>query len=599
MTTLTAKYRQKVVVSGAWLRLEPEPEEPANITRAELAQAIDSIHGVIDHCSDTTTADPYQLPVDGTKPQDAQQEYLQQHIAEPANYDSLVDAFGLGDTCNMIAGADIDDVVFVHYSSQYVADNYKLVSPTAKFSQKQIISTTILLRLNMSNIPQWDTEYFIEPTFDPENLIYEWIGNVVIDGVRQVGPPVGLSGSILHWGGGLLSGILEVELPIIYHKWAVTISSVLGLDGFDYACQITGIWDGAPVTLELELDSPDDDNDLCNGYGTDQDDDVVFPGDVIVDPDTGEIEPVEPEPEPEPEPEDCADDCDNCNAEDYERLCCVEPDGALWPPCEMIESEYGGGAPIAHGVEYWLAKYAPRAVSIVPVAPDDGCGTRIDTFVEPSAACCDEVTPVEYDYDNSADVIAPSSFEEVLWLYGQGEFVVSLSGSGFWLNSGHTVTTATTANRKITIYTDADACGTCSITITGACGETTGGIRCTFGVWVHQATTVDKICGNADSHTGTVHELIRGGVKTTQIWPLYATSYTSADGSTCYVTPCDSAAVGIVEPECVRDRALWPTEFKCPGYDSAYINYLDCTTSTTNAYSTASGLVAVYKWECP
>lgn len=114
---------------------------------------------------------------------------------------------------------------------------------------------------------------------------------------------------------------------------------------------------------------------------------------------------------------------------------------------------------------------------------------------------CDDDTQIAYDDVSSPDTInagtapgctTPSSAMVYITDGADGSpYTWSITGTGFWLNSGCTITSLKTDSLNINVYTDADACGPGVITITGCNGSTTTGyIRCTTGVWNTIATYV-------------------------------------------------------------------------------------------------------------
>jgi len=70
---------------------------------------------------------------------------------------------------------------------------------------------------------------------------------------------------------------------------------------------------------------------------------------------------------------------------------------------------------------------------------------------------------------------------------------ITISGSGFWLNSGHSETSKTISGNNVFVYTDEYACGTGTMSVSVGCGELLScSIRCTVGEW--NGYSIDEGC---------------------------------------------------------------------------------------------------------
>lgn len=113
----------------------------------------------------------------------------------------------------------------------------------------------------------------------------------------------------------------------------------------------------------------------------------------------------------------------------------------------------------------------------------DSCGQSVSHEVSPVGEC--EESLLEYDDENSAQVIADDSAGRIVTTGGTLPLTVSLSGEGFFLDSAHTLTEAVVGGNNFTVYT-ADACGFCEVAVTDKCGQTTSGsTKSTNGEWVN------------------------------------------------------------------------------------------------------------------
>lgn len=116
---------------------------------------------------------------------------------------------------------------------------------------------------------------------------------------------------------------------------------------------------------------------------------------------------------------------------------------------------------------------------------DCGC---VDLEVE--CAC----TGASWDTAGSAETVAAGlSCAIAITDVGAVKKTWSVSGTGFWLDAGFTITSLETVANSIVLYTDASACGSATITVCG----TTGYVRCTTGLWAYKGTIVG-LTGLAD-----------------------------------------------------------------------------------------------------
>lgn len=112
----------------------------------------------------------------------------------------------------------------------------------------------------------------------------------------------------------------------------------------------------------------------------------------------------------------------------------------------------------------------------------DTCGATINTSVEIKRAD----THVEWDNDNSDDEIDPGETGVPIAVTGgAGPYKWAVSPSDeFSLGPGQEAEIET-EGPTATLNAEADACGTCTITVVDCCGEgTTGAVRSTAGQWI-------------------------------------------------------------------------------------------------------------------
>jgi len=95
-----------------------------------------------------------------------------------------------------------------------------------------------------------------------------------------------------------------------------------------------------------------------------------------------------------------------------------------------------------------------------------------------------------WDSTTSAETIDRSSSctiaVECLDLPAGSAHTWNVSGTGFWFDAEYTLTEKVSigTTSSITLYADASACGSASITVTNCLEEVTGVVRCTEGDWV-------------------------------------------------------------------------------------------------------------------
>lgn len=180
---------------------------------------------------------------------------------------------------------------------------------------------------------------------------------------------------------------------------------------------------------------------------------------------------------------DCGETTGDINtAEFYEENCCIPPPFAL-PKCSKVTRNYYGGKGIESGEALYRRLYGDNT-RFIPVGPQNGvCGELIIEQRLFPLDCCDGVPPLIWDDINSAKVIADDSSGVVMVTEGCLPLIVSVRGSGFWLNTHHTIRDAIINSRSITVYTS-DACGTAHLYITDGCSSVNGRVRSSDGQWV-------------------------------------------------------------------------------------------------------------------
>lgn len=201
--------------------------------------------------------------------------------------------------------------------------------------------------------------------------------------------------------------------------------------------------------------------------------------------------------------------------------------------CTAAGQEAIGGGPMASAhyctviirVNDDASGYAPdkrtgsiQVVLVATTASGFSCSTS--ATIKP----CEGITPLSWDWVNSAETIGNPGSASVYVLDGKPPFQWSVSGAGFTLAATRTM------ERVNTLIADGSSCGAATISVRDACGgNTQGGVRSTSGKWVFVGAVCLPFCNGAiPDQLSTV---VRGGHKCTQV-------YQPASAGSCAVSQC-------------------------------------------------------------
>jgi len=177
---------------------------------------------------------------------------------------------------------------------------------------------------------------------------------------------------------------------------------------------------------------------------------------------------------------DCGPDGEVHDATFYEQKCCESPGDIGLPACEEHHGPFTNKQLDDDQKEAITTRYGADA-KIIMVGPLEGsCGETITTQDIPSGNCCEGVSTIIWDYDESVEVIADNSFGMVEVQGGQAPYSWKVRGTGFAFNEAGTVRDAITDVPAITIYTK-DSCGNAWVTVTDGCSSDSESIRSTEG----------------------------------------------------------------------------------------------------------------------
>jgi hypothetical protein len=110
------------------------------------------------------------------------------------------------------------------------------------------------------------------------------------------------------------------------------------------------------------------------------------------------------------------------------------------------------------------------------------CGEKRLTYDLSGQNCCDQVDPLVVDEENSAAVVADMSAAFISVTGGRAPFLVSVRGSGFFLDQARTVKDGYVESRSIRVFTG-NACGPARVRVSDGCSAVYGDLRSVNGRW--------------------------------------------------------------------------------------------------------------------
>jgi len=136
--------------------------------------------------------------------------------------------------------------------------------------------------------------------------------------------------------------------------------------------------------------------------------------------------------------------------------------------------ERGGGYYLYRGlIEFFFTVQCGGTLFV-----EDICGNKASVELE--------ATPIEWDYELSADTITKNSSAEVWVRGGSRDYTWTITGDGYWLDAGHTLKEIVTTGMNVTVYADNTIASPATISIVDACGSMTEGSITCEGSWVYQ-----------------------------------------------------------------------------------------------------------------
>ena len=310
-------------------------------------------------------------------------------------------------------------------------------------------------------------------------LRVSWLGQVIGKNGVITPPAIQALGNTLFWGVEV-TGSLRAEFGTLYDLVTVEIPGIPNYVGSEL---------GEPQSANVlafyhyhvyraEINPPEVDEGLLEevcGYSTS----------------TGVPPDEDPEPEPPPDPViqyGCIDyfplpPFGSPVAEPwfYREKCCVDGqhDG-----CRIRTSRIEGGKRLSDETINRMTLEWPGPIEFIGLGPitPAGCGTRYEETVIRPQNCCEDATPIAWDYDSSVEVLADYSSGLVFVTGGRAPYRWQIRVVGMTFDN-YALRDAETDVPYIRVYAG-DACGWCPIEVTDGCSIANGGIRSTNGQWV-------------------------------------------------------------------------------------------------------------------
>lgn len=498
-----------------WLRIvQPSKENGAEdaITTGEAAELADTLYDI----------DPCLEP-------DEQLEAIAE-ITEEKLYQSAADVFGGDlDACRAALSGDyVEQIKIIRsHPDEEPPEPYQLelsAGRVAATGQRWEVVTALLSINGQSSI---DLDYPVvvnkNTPVEQQGVTFSWIGDVIgADGL--INPPkIERSGNTIYWDGEA-TGQVKAKYPTVYDVATVEVpgkpSVVVGV-GDAQDVKVLAYWHMMVFPGDITAPVTDDSvskgalQQLC-GYMVDSPAYVTQPTGG-----TGGTSNSDADTDPDPEPDESEDDSIyGCQTNDhypydspayYKKVCCKDmPPGIA--TCPESRARRPGGKSLPDDVI--KAYQAQGNVEFIPCSPEEkeGCGSIIMRMWVPQRNCCEDIAPLEWDYENSIEVLSPSSSGRVYVNGGVNPRVCKVAGQGFWLDSGFTKKSAVMVGNNFDVYTNSEACGNCKITVTDDCSMVVEYIRATVGRWVTRPDLdgVATLSGVGDTFSAQTAEKTHG-----------------------------------------------------------------------------------------
>lgn len=331
-----------------------------------------------------------------------------------------------------------------------------------------------------------------------------WAGKVYTSsGEVASKPTITVKGGNVYWRGSM-TGVVKLSYTQPYELLSVTVD---GEDGETPDAALTAI--GYNAVDEITLDAPEQqeiDEDLCDRISESIDTDDEGSGcykqiehqelcdcsrksngsyTTYEDVDCGDHEPGSTVAyETETSFVTCDEEDDVHDPEFYKETCCQAwPFSGDLPRCRETYRTFSGVSLSADRRAEILAAW-PNAQIVLVGPAQEPCGELVYEQDVQAKNCCDGVEELAIDEEESADTVGPGSWCDIWVTGGILPITWQIRGNGFYVDSAHQQRDITVNSRKLRIFTDETACGTCVIYATDGCSSINWWVRCTEGQWV-------------------------------------------------------------------------------------------------------------------
>jgi len=486
-----------------WLRIEQDIEEDL-VTAGEVAEVIDKLYD-LNPCygdKEQTDAVPEEPPTE-------------EKLLEVAKAELDLEE------CKRLKSGTYTALVNIYRS--HPDEPYTLHLDVGKVKSTVTLTKEKIVIISIEGLSSLKLDFPIK-----SGLVASWVGSV-FDTSGLIPPPVikEIYGNTLFWDRPV-TGVLRAEFVTVYDVLEIEVP-------------------GIPKYIGSEFGEPQNANILVfyhyqfyEGSVTAPTEDIAADKEMLAkicgwsDGNTEEEEEPEPETEPiEPVEYGCIEYGSGpfgpmpiAEPSFYAEKCCVE---GTPNPCRTWKSPNPGGNVLPQEVIDKLTREWPGPIEFIALGPitPEGCGAIYTEQIVRPQNCCEDATPIVWDYESSVEVLADYSSGLVFVTGGRAPYRWQIRGVGMTFDN-YSLREAETDVPWIRVYVG-DACGWCPIEVTDGCSIANGGVRSTNGSWVltFQGDGSVASCGvfgdcSSDHISGDEFEVIKNNFKIQQsIYPSF------------------------------------------------------------------------------
>lgn len=496
--TITSATPVEPVSSAThWIRLTTDPPPvPERITRAQLAQEIDKVMGITNHCTGAKTPEAYNTSGEQTAEQYAQEQLAGQGCQE------LATRLSVSQNCTLDKrlGNPLIKNVYVHCSSDTVRGDYTLRSTGSAIilSGPTPSRRIIRLEIDFGETNYVPVRYYAESKEVSElwrTRGYEptWEGPV-LQGITRIIPPTPhwrVSGTVVL--NQTVSGKIIIFLPILFDSYTVSIPGQQIGNKRDYNARFVAASQYLDKPSQITLDDETDNDPQANDCS-------VCGGDSAPFPDSFDLDDLLTGGEGTGGLVVGGDEAEDDQPEWPTEIGCCDGEEIEYTPYQ--ESVFTGFRDLPEAVkEQYIRRYGPDTEFIGVGPTDPPCGQRIERQRAETCNYCEGVSPITYRDDLSPSVITEGWYAKVYFDGGTLPYFVDLQGTGFWLDDSGTISSGEVNSRSFNIYA-LGSCGVCTVTVQDDCQNTEAvQLRSTNCNWVSiyecYATGGDPVCSSS------------------------------------------------------------------------------------------------------